>query len=247
MAMHGATLPPVRRPRLRHGPGAIAHAPMITAVVGLAFEARIAEGAGVHVITSGDGRTLVASLSRAVASDCAGLISFGVAGGLSPELPPGSCIVGSAILDGTTRLMTDHDWSQNLLRGIPGAVSGMIVGVPAPIAHPDAKRALYRDTGAFAVDMESHIVATTAAAHGLRMAAVRVITDPAERALPLAALATMRPNGTSDIAAMIRSLMRRPRELPALLQTVLDACAARTTLLRSRRVLASALNTPEVG
>jgi len=47
-----------------------------------------------------------------------------------------------------------------------------------------AKRALYLKTGALAVDMESHIVAGVAAAHGLPVAAIRVITDPALRAVP---------------------------------------------------------------
>ena len=36
-------------------------------VVGLAFEARIAAGPGVHVICSGDGRNLAAKLTAAIA------------------------------------------------------------------------------------------------------------------------------------------------------------------------------------
>ena len=73
-------------------------------VVGLAFEARIAAGPGIRVICSGDGRNLVSSLAKAIKEarlpkkDCGGLISFGVAGGLDPELQPGTCVVGSTIL-----------------------------------------------------------------------------------------------------------------------------------------------------
>jgi hypothetical protein len=40
---------------------------------------------------------------------------------------------------------------------------------------------------------------------------------------------------------MLRSVMRRPRDLPALVQTALDAWAARAMLLRGRRVLSPAL------
>ncbi len=210
-------------------------------VVGLAFEARIAEGPGLRVICSGDGRNLAAALSRAIGEGYRGLISFGVAGGLHPDMHPGVCVVGSAVLSGTTRIATHRDWSQRLLQIIPEAVHGTIVGVPAPIAHPEAKRALHARTGAVAVDMESHIVAAAAQAHGLPMAAIRVITDPAMRALPQAAVAAMRPNGTTDIAAMIRSVMNRPRELPALLRTALDARAARATLLRGRQLLGPGL------
>lgn len=129
-------------------------------VVGLAFEARIAAGPGVRVICSGDGRNLVSSLAKAIKEarlrkmDCGGLISFGVAGGLDPELQPGTCVVGSTILCGETRTATDPVWSQRLLRKIPEAVHGPLMGVSAPVARPEDKRVLYEQTGAVAVDME---------------------------------------------------------------------------------------------
>jgi hypothetical protein len=128
-------------------------------------------------------------------------------------------------------------WSQKLLQTFPDAVSGMLLGVSAPICDPRDKRALHVNTGAIAVDMESHVVAAVGAAHGLPVVAMRVITDPAERALPASAVAAMRPNGTTNIVAMIRSVLMRPREIPALFQTVLDALAARATLLRGRHLL----------
>ena len=219
-------------------------------VVGLAFEARIAAGPGVHVICSGDGRNLAAKLTAAIAEarslvrGCPGIISFGVAGGLAPQLRPGTCVVGSAILSGSNRMPTSREWSQKLLQTIPDAVSGMLLGVAAPIAHPDDKRALFLKTGAIAVDMESHIVAAVGLKHELPVAAIRVITDPAKRALPVSAVAAMRANGTTDIVAMLRSALSRPRELPALFQTALDARAARATLVRGRNLLGSAFTLP---
>ena len=205
-------------------------------VVGLAFEARIAAGTDTHVVCSGDGCNLAALVARAIVN-CRGLVSFGVAGGLSPGLPAGACVVGSAIVSETTRLMTDQSWSQTVLRAIPHAVHGMIVGVPAPIVQPAAKHALFLKTGAVAVDMESHIVAGVAASHRLPMVAIRVITDPTDHQLPQAAFAVVRPNGTLDIAALIRSVIKQPREIPALLRTARDAAAAQVTLLRNRQLL----------
>jgi adenosylhomocysteine nucleosidase len=210
---------------------------VVIAVAGLALEARIAAGAGTRVICAGNGRTLAASLACGVAKDCCGLISFGVAGGLSPQLHTGTCVVGSAILSGTTRFMTDRGWSRNLLQTIPSAVYGIILGVPAPIARPEAKRALHVNTGAMAVDMESHVVAHVAAARGLPMAAVRVITDSASQGLPHAALVAMRADGTVDLAGMIRSMMREPGELPMLLRTGFDALVGLAVLLRGRQLL----------
>ena len=49
------------------------------------------------------------------------------------------------------------------------------------------------------------------------------------------------PINTTDIAAMIRSVIKRPQELPALLRTALDARAARATLMRGRQVLGPSL------
>jgi hopanoid-associated phosphorylase len=216
-------------------------------VVGLAFEARIAAGPGRRVICGGNGRNLTAMLTAAIAEarmrfgHCPGIISFGVAGGLAPELRPGTCVIGSAILSGSNRMPTNQKWSLQLLETFPDAVSGMIVGVTAPISDPRDKRALHLNTGAIAVDMESHVVARVGAKHGLPVAAVRVITDPAERALPASAVTAMRPNGTTNIGAMIRAILIKPREIPALLQTAVDALAARATLVRGRRLLSPGL------
>ena len=221
----------------------------LIAVVGLAFEARIAAGPGVRVICSSDGDNLAASLSRAFRDGARGVVSFGVAGGLSPDLEPGTCVIGSSIVSGTDRINridTHGDWSKNLLRAIPGAVGGTLYGSYGPVTHPRTKAALYKKTGAIAVDMESHIVGGVAAAHGLPMAAVRVITDPAARALPPSVLAAMRPSGAVDVAALVWSLLKRPCDLPALMRLALDAHAARATLVRGRKLLDSSLGMSDV-
>src|SRR5689334_13319362 len=115
---------------------------MIVTVVGLAFEARIAARTGMPVLC-GNAPTLAAALDRAILKGCSGLISFGVAGGLAPELRPGTCVVASDILCGSARYTTDATWSRTLLETIPDAVHGTIVGVPEAVAHPDAKRSLF--------------------------------------------------------------------------------------------------------
>jgi hopanoid-associated phosphorylase len=218
----------------------------VIGVAGLAIEARIAAGLFTHAICSGHGSTLAESLASTVARDCCGLISIGVAGGLAPNLPTGACIVGSTIVSETIQFGTDRTWSQALLRLIPDAIHGAIAGATTIVAHPEAKRALHMNTGALAVDSESHVVASFAAARGLPMAAVRVIMDPAARELPAAALAAVRANGTIDFAALIGSIMRQPGELPLLLQSALDALIGFTALLRCRRLLGPGLGLPSL-
>jgi len=216
-------------------------------VVGMAFEARIAASLGVPVVCGGDGKNLAASLTRAMAAGCGGLISFGVAGGLAPSLKPGSCIVGSSILDGDAERPTDARWAQRLLRIIPGAVHGAIAGVGEPLAHANEKLNLHRQTGAIAVDMESHVVARAAEQHGVPLAAIRVVVDPVERTIPRSALAGTRSDGTIDPLAVMYSLMRNPRDLLGLIRLSFDTRAARATLVRGSALLGPGLGLLDVG
>ena len=210
-------------------------------VVGMAFEARIAAGLGVRVVCGGDGRNLAPTLARAMAAGSGGLLSFGVAGGLAPYLKPGTCVIGSSILEDDEERRTDARWAQRLMRIIPDAVHGPIAGVRAPVAHCAAKAAMHRATGAIAVDMESHVVARVAAEHDVPFAAIRVVVDPVERTIPRSALAGTRPDGTIDPLAVVQSLMRFPRDLLGLIRMSLDARAARATLMRGSALLGPGL------
>jgi hopanoid-associated phosphorylase len=177
------------------------------------------------------------SLDHAVKRGCRSIISFGVAGGLAPHLRPGSWVVASSIIDAQHVRPTDRAWSEKILKMIPGAEHRPIAGVDSAVAHPEAKRRMHVETGAAAVDMESHLVARLASTHGLSFAAVRVVIDPAHRMVPEAALAGMRPDGGTSIAAVLRELVAGPSQLSGLLRIACDAYAARRALLRVRRLL----------
>ncbi|HXX26281.1 MAG TPA: phosphorylase [Pseudolabrys sp.] len=216
-------------------------------VVGLAFEARIAARTGSKVVCGGAGRDLAAEIHNAIDADCHGLLSFGVAGGLHPDLAPGTCIVASAIVDGDQTFATDEDWSQRLLRTLPHSKAGVLAGTAGPVATSSTKSALHRSTGAVAVDMESHVVARVAADRRLPMTALRVVCDPAARGLPDMALQSVRPDGTTDVFGLLRSLARRPHHVPALIRVALDARAARATLLQCGEALAPHVSLAQAG
>ena len=132
------------------------------------------------------------------------------------------------------------------MKALPSAVHADISGSDTPVVGQGDKRSLYEATGTVAVDMESHIAARIAAAHGVPFAACRVIIDPAERTLPPAALVGMRSDGTPDVLAVIRSLVRQPQQVFALLRVVADARAARSALFRGRRLLGADLSFPRL-
>ena len=115
---------------------------------------------------------------------------------------------------------------------IQGARIGAVIGSEAPLATAAEKAATFSQTGAVAVDMESHIAARVAERHGLPFAALRVISDMADTTLPPAALAGMRPDGGVAIGAVLGSLLQSPAQLPALIRTARDAEKAFRTLGR---------------
>src|SRR5579859_3600866 len=180
-------------------------------VAGLAFEARLAASTGATAC-HGRGLTLRNSLSRAVAGGCAGIISFGIAGGLDPRLPVGTPVIASAVLGGEGALPTDGRWSSHLRRIFPDAHYGRILGSDEPVADTGEKASAFRRTGAAIVDMESHLAAITARRLGVPFAVVRVVADPAGRAVPQCALDGMRPDGSADALAVLRATARRPAE-----------------------------------
>jgi len=208
--------------------------------MGLAFEARIAGG----VTVVGDGLRNAATMRAIISRGSCGIISFGIAGGLAPELSTGQWVVASSVVSGDERHEVDVLWSKRLLDTLPGAKHLAMVGVDAPIADPTAKRALHDRTGAAAVDMESHLAARIAAAHGLPFTACRVIVDPAHRALPPAALLSLGGEGVPDLSGILRSVMGRPGQLPDLIRLALDTSIAKAALRRGRELLGPSLAFP---
>jgi len=163
-----------------------------------------------------------------------GLISFGLAGGLDPMLAPGSLVVPGAILVGTQRYPTDPGLSARM----GGADGRVLLGGDAVVADVAAKAALWRGTGAAAVDLESGAVAEVATRYGLPFAALRAVCDPATRSLPPAALLALdQQTGGIGLGRVIGSLLHDPGQIPALLALAWDARAARRALIARARSL----------
>jgi hopanoid-associated phosphorylase len=215
----------------------------VIAVTSLSLEARIALGPGVSVICS-DASQLVAALEAAIRHGASGIISFGIAGGLASDLYAGDWVIGAGVQSGGKVYPADQRWAQNLLAALPGAVHAQIVGANAPVAHSREKRRLHAQTGAVAVDMESHIAARIAAAKGIPFAACRAIIDGVHRDLPHAAVVGLRPDGAPDLHAISRSLARDPSQFPAMVRLAMDAWVARDALRDGRRRLGPGLACP---
>ena len=199
-------------------------------VCGLTAEARIAAGPGVETLCSGGDAAGLEKTLRTKASGFCAIMSLGIAGGLSPELRTGSIILADVVMDCGLRRPTDAGWTNALAERLPGATRGFMLGSDHAVATIEEKRRLFAKTSALGIDMESHVVARIGAELDLPVAVLRVVSDPARRALPPAALVGMRPDGTPDIAAVLGSLLRNPAQLPALIATAFEVGKAMQVL-----------------
>ena len=182
-----------------------------------------------HAACSGGQAAEAETRARAFAAGgVAGLVSFGLAGGLAPKLRPGALIVpGAVALPGGAVQPVDPSWHAALLTALDKAglhvESGQIAGRDAPALLPADKAALAHETGAIAVDMESHAVAHVARESGLPFLVLRAIGDPADRAVPEAALAGLAPDGRTRPLAVMARLLRQPGALPGLILLARDS------------------------
>jgi hopanoid-associated phosphorylase len=216
----------------------------VVAVTCLALEAGIARGPGVSVICN-QSSGLRAALGAAIARGASGIISFGIAGGLAPGLAAGDWVVASGVASRKGVIATDRAWTQRLLEILPDAVHAHVAGANTVIRSPLEKFQLYDETQAAAVDMESHIAAEIAAEHRIPFAACRVILDAAHRMLPPAATLGLRLDGTPNVPAVIRSVWRKPRQLPDLLRVARDHHIAARALRSGREQLGVGLGFPD--
>lgn len=211
-------------------------------VTGLVQEARIAAGPGLTVIcSSSDPQQLRELLTVFDPTTIRGVISFGVAGGLDPALKSGDVIMATEVLAGDTRWLADLAFHESLIAGIGRGrrriVRGRLAGAEQVVAARHLKEALHLETGAAAVDMESHIAAAYAAEAGLPFAAIRVVSDPAHRALPSLARAAIKPNGAIDLRKVLGSIARNPLSVHELVSTGIDFSRALRSLRGCRGVL----------
>ncbi len=194
-------------------------------VVGLAAEAALLKNTG-FMVGVGGGTPLGAARAAAdlIANGAGALISFGLAGGLNPELPAGTIIIPATV--------NDHICDPGLVDWLGGVTHRKIFAGDEIAVTVAQKFALFATTKADAIDLESGAMATVAAQAKTPFAVLRAIADPAARTLPPAALIALNSTGEIALGPILASLARNPRQLPALLALARDAAKARKALVQ---------------
>jgi adenosylhomocysteine nucleosidase len=211
-------------------------------ITGLRAEARCLRRLRVRVTCSGGSPERArAEAARLAAEGATGLVSFGLAGGLAPELRPGDLVLPETVQapDGRS-LPTDPAWRERLRllleKGALRTTGGALAGSERVVATVADKRALLEATGAVAVDMESHEVAALASRAGIPFLVVRAIADPHDGMVPQAALETLRPDGHVHVLSILGGVIREPGQLIALVRLGRNSAAALATLRRVARL-----------
>jgi adenosylhomocysteine nucleosidase len=185
---------------------------MMLCTSGLAMEAKIAEAAGFSVLLGAGNRERTARLVETAIADARCLVSFGIGGGLMPQLRAGDVIIsGEVVAEG-------RSWRGNelLCRRLAdlaaeiGAFSGPVLGSRRILATRRAKARAWAETGALAVDLESDLVARAAADAGIPFVVLRAVSDSLSRNLPPAALIPLAEDGTPDMIRVLAAVLRRP-------------------------------------
>lgn len=217
----------------------------ILAATGLRREARIIEGPGVAVVAGGGRAEALEAALLSAAAGVEALISIGIGGALGAGLQPGDWVVATSVIADGSQAPTDPAWTAEIRARLPAPRMGPILGSDVMLTQAAEKRAAHQRWQALAVDMESHVAARVARRLGLPFAAVRVISDSADRDLPAAVTVGMKPDGGMALGAVLWALARDPAQLPALIRTGRDAERAFRALADGRRLLGPGVGRPD--
>ncbi len=194
--------------------------PIIGILCGFEAEAMLARKLTPHVACSGAVEALAFQRAEAlVKQGVTALVSFGVAGGLDPQLDSEAIIIAKEIAgNDNQRWVCDAGLISRFKSAAPHGLDGAVFGSTHLVPTPAAKKKLHAHTGCVIVDMESHVVAQVATRYNLPFAVLRGVSDSVEDGFPDAALKGLSPDGSTNMNAVYKSLLRNPLQIPALLK-----------------------------
>lgn len=198
---------------------------MILAAVGMLREARIVQGPLIRAVAGGGRSDLLLERLAAAAQDATAILSIGIGGALDPQLSVGDVLIASEVV-AEARWPSDEAWADRLAAALPQARRGVVYGADDMILRSADKVLLHRRTGGALADMESHVAARFAAARGLPLAVVRVVSDAASTDLPTAVSKGLKPDGGMNLFGVLGALAAAPTSLPALIRAGREAEAA---------------------
>ena len=182
-----------------------------------AFQKLVGERGDLKVILVGMGRrNAERAIRAALAKERPQLVlTCGFAGGLRPDLAMGAVVFA-----------TDPETGLEAALLAAGAKPARFHCAEDVAATAEQKRALWKATGADAVEMESQVICAVCREQGIPSATVRVILDTANEDLPLDFNQLMTANQTMDWSKLALALAKSPGKIGALLRLQKEGEAA---------------------
>jgi len=135
------------------------------------------------------------------------VVSCGFAGGLNPYLTVGTVVFS-----------TDEDAGLTPALLSAGACPVRFHSADRVATKVEEKQALWKETGADAVEMESQIIRAICRAHQIPSATIRVISDAAHEDLPLDFNVLMTAEQKLNYGKLALALLSSPSKIPAILR-----------------------------
>jgi len=206
---------------------------------------------GAMLIVSGMGPKRATEASRALLEKgVTALLSWGSAGGLSPELSPGSLILPKAVIaSNRSCYCVDATWHNSLCNQLKGHFNlhtNPLLESATVVCTPSEKANLFRETGAIGVDMESAAVATVAQEKGVPFMIVRAVADAMDATIPKCTLNAFDEFGRLNFIKLIQGFLDHPTNLFALFRVGQNYRAAQKTLAAVARLTENNLLVQEV-
>lgn len=162
-------------------------------------------------------------VERLLAAGATTLLSFGCAGSLSPDAPPGTVIVADHVRFEGRDIVCDPELSRAF--GSTCARRGGVLHSDTLVELGLEKAWYFSETRCLAVDMESGVVADA----GVPFAVLRVVCDDATQDLPPAVKTSVK-NGAIHIPGLLGSLMRHPLQIGGLIRLGREAAIAQKAM-----------------
>lgn len=163
------------------------------------------------------------------------LISWGTAGALAADIAPGSLIIPETVRAGTGDVYpTATKWRNSVINRLRDCPSNIYLGQLADSMHvltrDSEKYRVRQQTDALAVDMESGAIAETARQNKVPLLVIRAVSDSSTMSIPDSVTRFTGPYGEVRMLRLLQSLVRRPGDIPAMVQLARGFSAAARTL-----------------
>ena len=158
------------------------------------------------------------------------LMSFGVAGALSPDLSAGDIVVGKKVVSSYASWECDSVTAQRLLLVLPRTRLVSVYGSENLVSSPAAKNKIYSATGCHIVDMESQCVAQIACQYSIPFIVVRAVCDDAETRLPSSVTKSVRTDGSVDVMQSVKNILAEPKDIFRVMSLAINMKKATSSL-----------------